>query len=66
LVLSILWIFGLGAILAIIFSVRARRDIRQSRGRVTGDGLAIAGMVIGIVSLVATVFFWSTLLVATN
>lgn len=64
LVLSILWLFGVGSILAIIFSVGARRDIRQSRGRVTGDGLAIAGLVIGIVSLVMTVFFFSTFFVA--
>lgn len=38
-------------ILAIIFGVKARRRIAQSAGRLTGKGLALAGMILGIVHL---------------
>jgi hypothetical protein len=55
LVLSILWLWGVGALLAVIFGIRARRQIRESGGMQGGDGLAIAGLVIGIVGLVGTV-----------
>lgn len=51
LVLS-LTIFLLGPILAVIFGVIARRQIRESKGGQSGDGLALAGLVIGIVELV--------------
>jgi hypothetical protein len=51
LVLS-LTLFLIGPILAIVFGVKARRQIRQSGGLESGDGLAIAGMTIGIAALV--------------
>jgi hypothetical protein len=51
LVLS-LTVFLIGPILAIIFGARARRQIRESEGLESGDGLALAGMIIGIVELV--------------
>ena len=51
LVLS-LTIFLIGPVLAIIFGVIARRQIRESRGTQSGDGLALAGLIIGIVELV--------------
>lgn len=47
-VLSLLWIVGLGSLLAIIFALVARRQIRESRGTQGGGGLAVAGLVIGI------------------
>jgi hypothetical protein len=50
LVLS-LTVFFIGPILAIIFGVIARRQIRESRGTQGGDGLALAGLIIGIVAL---------------
>jgi len=51
LVLSLLWIVGLGSLLAVIFAVIARKQIRESNGAQGGGGLAIAGLVIGIVGL---------------
>jgi hypothetical protein len=54
LVLS-LTVFLIGPILAIVFGVRARRQIRESGGLESGDGLALAGMIIGIVELVLSV-----------
>jgi hypothetical protein len=54
LVLS-LTVFLIGPILAIIFGVVARRQIRESKGGQTGDGLALAGLIIGIVELAISV-----------
>jgi len=51
LVLGILWIGGLGSVLAIIFGAVSLYQIRISKGKVTGAGLAIAGLVLGIVLL---------------
>jgi len=47
LVLSILWMYGLGSLLAIILGHMARTEIRNSNGKLTGDGIAVAGLVIG-------------------
>ncbi len=57
LVLSILGLFGIGSLLGIIFGYKARREIRGSGGYQSGDGLAIAGIVIGYVTLAIFVLF---------
>jgi Domain of unknown function (DUF4190) len=49
LVLGILWIYGLGSVLAIIFAAVAKQNIKQSNGWVTGGGMATAGLVLGII-----------------
>jgi hypothetical protein len=36
--------------LAIVYGARARREIRESGGTLSGDGMAIAGLVLGIIS----------------
>jgi hypothetical protein len=46
------WIGGLGAILAIIFGFIARSQIKRSAGRQKGEGLALAGIIIGFTTLV--------------
>ncbi len=51
-VLSILWLAWLGSLLGLIFGVVAHREIKGSRGRQRGSGLAIAGASIGAVGLV--------------
>lgn len=48
-VLGILWIYWIGSILALIFGYVARSQIRE-RGD-SGDGMAIAGIVLGWVGL---------------
>ena len=55
LVLSIVYLFGIGSILAIIFSTVARRQIKKAHGTQGGEGLATAGFVIGIVGIVGTI-----------
>jgi hypothetical protein len=55
LVLSILWIGGLGSLLAVIFGAIALSKINRSGGWVRGRGLAGAGLTIGVVGLLGTV-----------
>jgi hypothetical protein len=40
-----------GSILAIVFGNMARREIRQRPDELTGDGLAVAGLVLGWLSV---------------
>jgi Domain of unknown function (DUF4190) len=61
LVLGVVWCGGIGSVLAVIFSVQARRSIRDSDGTESGEGLATAGLVLGIVGIVGAVL--TTLLV---
>ncbi|MFW3170337.1 DUF4190 domain-containing protein [Geodermatophilus sp. CPCC 206100] len=48
-VLGILWIYWIGSILALVFGYVARKQIRE-RGD-SGDGMAIAGIVLGWVGV---------------
>ncbi len=50
-VLGILWIYGIGAILALVFGYSAKSQIDQSGGTQTGRGMAVAGIVLGWVGL---------------
>lgn len=59
LVLGILWMFGLGSFLAVVFGAIALRTISRSGGAVGGKGMAVAGLVLGIVGMIG-----ATLIVA--
>ncbi len=45
---------GVGSILALIFGYHARRQIRESHGAQSGDGMALAGIILGWLGLVGT------------
>ena len=47
LVLGLLWLYGVGSILALVFGYRARREIDAGGGAQGGRGLATAGVVLG-------------------
>jgi len=47
LVLGIIPIGAIGCLLAVLFGSIARRQIRESNGRQTGDGMAKAGIILG-------------------
>ena len=47
LVLGIVWIYGIGSILALVFGYQAKKQIDTSGGRESGRGMAIAGIVLG-------------------
>lgn len=44
---------GLGAIPAVFLGYKARREIADSRGRLKGDGWALAGLVLGWIQIAA-------------
>jgi len=46
------WIYGVGAILAIVFGFIARSQIKQSNGTQHGGGMALTGIIIGFVGIV--------------
>lgn len=52
LVLGILWLAGLGALLALIFGLIALSQIRTQPEHYSGKGMAIAGVVLGAVGIV--------------
>jgi len=54
-ILGFTCLFFVGSVMAIIFGAVARHEIHKSEGRLTGNGLATAGLVLGIV-VVALVF----------
>ncbi len=41
----------LGAIIAVITGHMAKREIRQSAGRLSGEGMATAGLILGYINL---------------
>ena len=46
-VLGIVWVYGIGAILALVFGYMAKSQIDASGGTQQGRGMAIAGIVLG-------------------
>jgi hypothetical protein len=64
LVLGILWLFGIGSVLALVFGYIAKAQINRSYGAQGGRGIAMAGTVLGWIG-VAAVLVLGSLLVAT-
>jgi len=56
-ILSVTLIQPITAILAIIFGYMARREVKRSGGQVDGDGMAVAGIVMGYIGIGFTVLF---------
>jgi hypothetical protein len=54
-VLGIVWIYWIGSILALVFGYIARAQIKRSNGVQTGQGLALAGIVLGWVGVAVLV-----------
>jgi hypothetical protein len=55
LVLGLLWLCGIGSLLATIFGAVAISQISRSNGAISGKGLALAGLVLGILGLTSSV-----------
>jgi hypothetical protein len=64
LVLGIVWLAGLGSLLALIFGLKARRQIDWSNGTQGGRGMATAGIVLGIIGLVGALAYWAIVVIA--
>ena len=54
LVLGIVWIWGVGSLLAVIFGHVSRAQIRRGE-RTGGAGMALAGLILGYIGLAAIV-----------
>ncbi len=46
------WLYGIGAVLAIVFGFIARSQIKRSAGMQRGGGMALAGIIIGFAGIV--------------
>ena len=60
LVLGILFLYGIGSILALIFGYTAKGQIDRSEGAERGRGMAIAGIVLGWIGIAGAVLFFAT------
>ena len=57
--------FVLG-VLGIVFGSIAKNEIKHSEGKLTGNGMAVAGFICGIVGLASNVFwFWIIRIIGT-
>jgi VIT1/CCC1 family predicted Fe2+/Mn2+ transporter len=59
----VLALLGL-SLLAVIFGHIARGEIRRSDGRMSGDGLALAGLIIGWIGMGFWFLFWFLIILA--
>ncbi|HWC36323.1 MAG TPA: DUF4190 domain-containing protein [Mycobacteriales bacterium] len=65
-ILSVVWLGGIGSLVAVVFGHVARGQIRRRPQR--GDGLALAGLIIGYLGVIGAIVFWSLLptIIASN
>jgi hypothetical protein len=63
LVLGILWMAGLGAVLALIFGLVALKQIKQSGQTQSGHGIALAGTILGGVGTLGAIALWTAVAV---
>ena len=49
--LGVLWLAGIGSLLALVFGYRARREIKNSAGSQKGSGMATAGIILGWIGI---------------
>lgn len=57
LIFGLLWIFGLGSLVAVVLGHMATREIDRSQGRQGGRGIAVAGLILGWLGLASTLAF---------
>jgi hypothetical protein len=51
-VLGLLWLWGIGAVLAIVFGEIARQQFKAPNCAQSGAGLAVAGRILGAIGVV--------------
>lgn len=57
LIFGILGVFMFGSLVAVVLGHLARSEIKKSGNALEGDGMAVAGLVLGYVMLLATFAF---------
>ena len=66
LILGIVWLGGVGSLLAIIFGFVGRKQIKESEGSQTGGGLAVAGIILGLIGIASGILTIVLFAVAAN
>jgi hypothetical protein len=61
LVLGVLWLGGLGAVFALGFGLVALKQIKRSGGAQSGEGLALAGTILGGIGILGAIAVWTIL-----
>jgi Domain of unknown function (DUF4190) len=64
LVLGIVWFYWIGSILALVFGYSAKREIRRDPARVSGNGMATAGIVLGWIGVATLVIVITVVVVS--
>jgi hypothetical protein len=64
LVLGIVWIYGIGSVLALIFGLSAQKQIDESGGMQAGRGMATAGVVLGAIGIAGALLILIVLVAA--
>lgn len=62
LVLSLLWVFGIGSLAAVLCGHAALKNIRYSKGWLRGEGIAITALVFGYAGLLPALLMLFALL----
>lgn len=52
LTLSILWLLGIGSLIAIVLGHKARADIKKNSETLKGKGIALAGLILGYLGII--------------
>jgi hypothetical protein len=60
------WLYGIGAILGIVFGFIARSQIKRSDGTQQGNGMALAGIIIGFVGIAIGIVLLIVVIVLVN
>ena len=60
------WVYGVGAILGIVFGFIARSQIKRSGGTQQGKGMALAGIIIGFAGIAIGIVLLIVVLVVIN
>ncbi|MGH9096108.1 MAG: DUF4190 domain-containing protein [Acidimicrobiales bacterium] len=60
------WVWGLGAVLGILFGFIARSQIKKSNGTQRGEGMALAGIIIGFAGIVIGIILIIVVVVVAN
>ena len=63
-ILGVLWLGGIGSIVGLFLSISAMRETRA--GLKSGQGLAVAALIVSILGLLSAVVFLAMLFVAAN
>lgn len=64
LILSIIWLGGLGSVLAIILGIVSLSQISKSNGTLGGKGMSIAALIIGGIGTILTILFYALIVFA--